>query len=402
MTMKSYRYKALDSQKGTLGKGVLYAENLDHLRKILCDQNKELLKARRCWGVFPFRKSPSLREILEFFLQWHCLLKAKLPVVESLETLQDILKASLLHDAIENILIQLKGGGSLSQSFERVSHVFPPLIMHLLRMGEEAGNLEDSLEYLITHLKRQQKTRDKTLKALLYPLCLCVVLGGSLSILISFLLPQISGLCVALNTELPWMTQTLVMASEHFGTLTGFLALGSLGGSSTVILAMVFYPSLRRALSCKLLQIPLLGPLLQVLFLSQFFEVLWVLTKSRVGLLKSMGVAKGSLKNPFLQDQWSQIQMHIKNGQKLSELLKDAWYISPFVFRMIRMGEHTGDLTLAFEHVLAFYEREVDLKTHSLLRLLEPMLLLFFGGVFLILVLGIFYPLYNSISLLEG
>lgn len=396
--LKAYRYKALD-QEGNLVKGILRASTPQQLKWMLSAQRKELISSSRDLSLR--RKTPTPSEVLHFFIQWSALLKARIPIVDALKSLLEEFEGTPLQQLLEESLFSLENGHTLSLCFKKYSHWFNEFILTLIQMGEETGELEVALDYLILHLKSQQSLKDKTRKALLYPLSLFGCVALAISVLFTVLIPQVEGFFHTLGMDLPLVTRSLLGFSRvlHVSISVVFWLGGGLGAS--LLLGILYHRSTNLFFSSLVLKIPLWGKLKKDLLLMHFFTVLSILLKSNVSLLKALDIAIKSIKNIFLKDQLMLLRNEVQKGHKISLFLKNHWFISPFVYRMVRVGEQSGSLNEAFENICHFYDREIEVHSSTFLKLLEPCLLLALGGVLLWVTLGVFYPLYHSFGSMD-
>ncbi len=186
--MKLYRYKALD-QRGALLRGSLSAQDKPHLELILSAQKKELIHARPTWDLSLFQKKTSSFEMVEFCIQLQSLLHAKVPLLETLKSIHQELSPSQLKQALDEIILEVDSGKPLSQCLRSHPKLFDDVFVSLIQIGEETGKLDESLGYLVEHMKWQESFRAKSKKALTYPLFLLSVVGVLVVVLFSTLVP---------------------------------------------------------------------------------------------------------------------------------------------------------------------------------------------------------------------
>ena len=398
--MRLYRYRAID-QRGILQRGNLSAQDKPHLELILSSQKKELIHARPTWDFSLLQKKTSSFEMIEFCIQLQSLLHAKVPLLETLKSIHQELALSQLKQALDEIILEVDSGKPLSQSLEAHPKLFDDVFISLIQIGEETGKLDESLGYLVEHVKWQESFRSKSKKALTYPLFLSGVIGLLVVILFSTLVPQMTTFFETMDLDLPLITRLLVGFSEFLAeswvVLSASLAVCSVGVLVLSKLSKVYNLLLNRLK----LKLPLTGKLNETVSLMRYFHVLSVMMSSHVEILRALKVASQTVENLFIKEKLEGVQRDIRQGQKLSVSISQIDSIPNFVHRMIKVGEQSGDLITSFKDINYFYDREVEQQTSRMLKLLEPSMLIVMGGLIAWIALAIFYPLYDSLTLME-
>lgn len=398
--MKTYFYKALD-QTGTLTRGVLQAETFDRLEKLLLSQNKELIRARTITSFSFLRRRPTSDEIIEFCIQLQSLTQAKIPLLEALTSIHETVPNSQLKYALEAIIIALSNGRIFSHCLESYPSLFDRVFITFIEMGENIGQLSIALNSLIQFLKWEEKLKAQAKKALTYPLFLLAIIIGACGVLLVTLVPQLESFMGTLGIKPPLMTIVLLKMA-HFlseGWLYSILGIGAL----FVFLKTFCRVSYRTKiiLSQLLFQIPLGGNLYKTALLARYFHILGHLVSARIDLLKSLTIAAKAVKNPYLHQKLREIEAATEQGRNVSDCLKEIDGIPNFIHRMVKVGEQSGDLETTLTEINYFYGKDLERRSEIFLKILEPMLLAFMGGVIGWIALAFFYPLYDALTYVD-
>ncbi len=204
-----------------------------------------------------------------------------------------------------------------------------------------------------------------------------------------------------MDLELPLITRLLVGFSEFLGDSWMALSMGLVACGMGILVLSKLSKVYNLLLHKLRLILPLTGKLNETISLMRYFHVLSVMMSSHVEILKALKVASQTIENIFIREKLEGVQRDIRQGQKLSVCIAQISSIPNFVHRMIKVGEQSGDLITSFKDINYFYDREVEQQTSRMLKLLEPSLLIVMGALIAWIALAIFYPLYDSLTLME-
>lgn len=398
--MTQYWYKALNG-KGQVVKDYQQASSKQNLSKILQMQQKELISARPSFQIsLPFKKA-SNQMLLEFYVQLKCLLEANLTITDAVKSISEEQSSSSFKNSLTKIILNLESGNSFSMSVKNDPSFSDPILINLLEVGEEMGTLPEAFSHIIQHLKWQDQIKQHSKKALTYPFLLTGVLGVSFYVLFKTLIPQLNDFLTSIEGEIPFATKILLYLSDFIGYWGLFLVIGIVSSLGVLYLMGCLSQSLRLLLAKFIFVIPVVGSFVLSLNLMRFFHTVSLLQTSHVDLVKSLQLGKQSIQNSYLKSQLEWVINNTITGQKLSHSLSYLNLIPRSVTQMVRVGEQSGQLSPLFQHIKSYYERDVDIKSTALLKILEPMILLILGGIILFVVMGVFYPLYDSLLVLD-
>ena len=325
------------------------------------------------------------------------MLRSGLPINEAFTIIIDSNKGRF-KNVLKKILISVQNGNTLSSSFERFPAVFGGLFVNTTRAGESSGTLEENLENLAVQLEKEKELQAKITGAMVYPafvMFAAFIMGMGMSF---FVLPKITPLFEGLKVNLPWTTRVLISFS-HFVQNSGVpLFFG-------IVLGIVFLIWLNRQKFVKpvthfvLLYFPVIKNISRNANLARFCRMLGMLLRSGLNIDEALGITADTLGNYYYRTALTKVSRRIGKGNKLSTNLNEyAKYFPPMVVSMVRVGEESGKLEETLLYLADFYDLEVDGATKALATAIEPILLLFIGGVVMVLALSIITPIYSITS----
>ncbi|OGH85822.1 MAG: hypothetical protein A2493_02225 [Candidatus Magasanikbacteria bacterium RIFOXYC12_FULL_33_11] len=327
--------------------------------------------------------------------------KSGIDIVESLSIIIESTQGRL-QKILEDILLSVKSGNTLADSFARHSHVFSGIFISSIYAGEKSGSLAENLENLSITLKKEKQLLDKIKGAMLYP---TIVLGASfaLAMAMSFLiLPKIIPLFEGLNMNLPWSTRALISFSNFINDHSVVLFWSIIGFITFLIVAIKQRQS-HPVTHWILLHFPIIKNLVRNTNLSRFSRIFGSLLRSGLSIDEALSVTEKSLDNYYYKKAIQDVSLRIKKGVKASESLKQhEKYFPKMVSRMVYVGEEAGKMEDTLLYIADFYEEEVDNSTKALSTALEPILLLFIGVVVGFLAISIITPIYNITGNIKG
>lgn len=332
----------------------------------------------------------------------HLMLKAGIPITEAVSVLEAQSKG-LARNLWKDVLFELENGASLHASLSLHTLTFDSFYLSLIRVGEESGELVESLEFLAEQLSKDLATKRKLTSALAYPALVFVatlIMGGFISL---FILPQLVDFFDSFDLELPLATRMLLLLAEFsrdYGVLTVLLLLVLL-----VILAFVVaLPGIKPAWHRILLRLPLVGGLLRLGQLSRFCRNLGVLLKSGLPVTQSLEITALTLSNLAYSQAVDEAADGIREGSSIAVVLEDrfASLFPPLLTKMIGVGERTGKLDETLLYLATYIDEEIDVSAKNFVTILEPMMLLVIGILVAGVALAIIGPIYQLTGNLGG
>jgi type IV pilus assembly protein PilC len=337
------------------------------------------------------------QDFLLFNTQLRTLLRAGLPLAQSLELLCEQQKEPNFRSLLSKIHQQVTTGVSLSDAFLSLGDTFPRLYANSLRAGERSGELEGVLGRYVEYQRLMEAVRRKITGALTYPAVLIVLSIGLVALLVTFVIPKFSDFYLQFGSELPLPTR-IVLATAR-GTQQNLLWI--------VIGLILLMAGLRmwsrsqrgrRIADRWKLRIPVLGNLVHLFAMSQFTRSLAVLLKGGTPMVPAVETASTSVKNAFISELFLGCVQQVQEGRALSEAMADTGQTPDLAMAMIRVGESTGALPEMLENTSEFLDEEIDFSLNRIVTLFEPMILVFMGLVVAGLLLAVYYPLLKLVS----
>src|SRR6185436_1854521 len=336
-------------------------------------------------------------DFLLFNQQLAALLRAGIPILQSISMLRRRATSVRLRAVLEEVEEGIHGGAALSQSFAAQGAIFPRIYTASILAGERSGALDEVLSRYVTYMRRSVALRRKIRGALAYPMFLLAASLGMVIFLTIYVVPRMSELFKGFGDKLPLVTQIVLGIS---GWLTGNIFwLAPLTIVSAVAIGLWSRtPAGRLTIDRWKLRIPLAGKLLVQLSVAQAARSLATLLAGGITLVESWEIAAESITNLELRRRSSGILPLIREGQSFTESLEAAGWLPPLALDMIGIGERSGSLREMLDEVATFYDAESEVKLEQLTTTLEPAILVFMGGIVVIILIAIYLPIIESIS----
>ncbi|REJ78964.1 MAG: type II secretion system F family protein [Acidobacteria bacterium] len=337
-------------------------------------------------------------DFLLFIQQFSALLRAGIPVLQSISLLRQRSASSSLRGILSDIEDKIRSGVPLSDAFE-MQGIFPRIFTASLLAGEQSGALDDVLSRYVVYLKRNIGIARKLRGALAYPLFLMAAAAFMVGFLVLYIVPRMSSLFEGLNTaaELPTITVLVLTVSTALASNLWWLA--------PLILALIVglylwlrTPGGRLVRDKFLLKIPLVGALIQQLAMAQLARSLSTLISGGITVPDSWDIASQAINNAELRRRSQSVLPMIREGRMFTDALIEANWMPALATDMIGIGESSGSLKEMLDEVANFYDAESEVRLEQLTTLLEPLILVVMAGVVVIILLAIYLPIIQVIA----
>ena len=345
-----------------------------------------------------FRRSGRAHLVLST-RQLATLVHAGMPLLRALRTVTDQLDPGGLRDVFASVAADVESGVKFSEALASHPRWFPPFYVNMVRAGEVGGLLDEILKRLAELLEKQAKLRDRIKGALMYPAFVMVAAVGILIVLMAFVVPTFLGMFSELGSELPLPTRILVGVATAVRSWWWIVLLGCFGAGMGMRL-LLQTPAGRRAADQSLLYAPVIGSLVERLLISRFARTFGTLIASGVPILSALETVRATVTNVVIDEALQDVERRLKVGESLARPMELSGVFPPLVTRMVALGEETGQLDQMLMRVADSYEEEVDVQLGGLTQLLEPLLIVFVGGVVGFIVIAMFFPLVSLTKLL--
>ncbi len=345
--------------------------------------------------------SVKLRDKVIFSRQFATMINAGLALLRALFILEEQTENPRLRKIIQAVRQDVEAGMPLSDSFEKHPIAFDRLYVSMVRAGEVGGVLDLTLERLATQLEKDDSLRRSVKSAMTYPILIFVFAIVVLFALIIFVIPVFAGMYDGLGGQLPLLTRIMVGASDFMRSFW-FIVFPA---------AFLLFYGLKRLKNTKTgtetwdkikLRLPMkLGPIVQKIAVSRFSRTLATLVSSGVPILQAIDITGKTSGNTVIEYAMDAVRENIKSGDSISRPLEKIKVFPPMVTQMIAIGEETGALDTMLHKIADFYEDEVDSAVKSLTSIIEPIMMIFIGGIVGLVVVSMYLPIFNLFQLVE-
>ena len=388
----------LGTETGEVIEGVHVAESEAALRQNLEARGLYVLALSRRgsfgWSGFslPQRRRIRTREFLVFNQELATLLRAGLPLVQSLDILRQRMDDPAFRTILNDVHDRVHAGAALSEAFDAQGDVVPGMYTASLLAGEKSGGLEEVIRRYVAYVKVVTALQRKTLSALVYP---AVLLGLSMvvvSIIVLNVVPEFEAFYGGFGAELPWMTQVVVAVSNtarnHF-----LLIVLSAGAAVAAVWRWLQRPGRAALLDRVVLRIPGIGSIAGQFATSQLSRTLATLLGGGIPLVDAIDVASRAIGNRFYAEQLAVVGQRVREGEALAGALEARGIFPSVVIRMVEVGEATGALREMLTSVADFFDEQIETRLGRFVTVIEPVLLIVMGLVIAALLVALYLPL---------
>jgi general secretion pathway protein F len=341
------------------------------------------------------RRRITAREVTVFTRQLAGLLKAGVPILRALLTIEQQNENPSFQATIADMLNAIRDGDMLSDVLRRYPTLFPDLYVNMVRSGESAGKLEEVLLRLAEARESDDELNSRVTAALAYPALVMVVGGGSVFVILTFFLPRIVHLFEGLAGTLPVPTRIILSISRFFADHWGWIIAAAAGGGF-LIRRFVATEAGRMWIDRVVLRLPLVGRFARDTDIVRFSRTLSLLVRSGISVEKALTLGGHTVANrPMRAAILAAANETVSQGATVAAGFKRRPEIPDFVTSMVAVGEETGRLDEALTEVAAFYQRELDRDLRLVSTLLEPVLLLIVGVVVGFIIFAMLLPIFQ-------
>ena len=400
--MGAYRYKALNAD-GRLIKGVLEADSERQLRGQLRAQNLRPIQvsgtnasATKAAGqrFRLFKPGLSTGELALLTRQLATLVASALPLDECLQAAAEQTRKARVKGILLQVRSRVAEGYTLASAMAQFPQAFGDMFRAMVHAGEQAGQLAPVLEQLADYTENRQHTAQKLQMALIYPFVLVGVAIAVVSALMIFVVPELVGIFAHTKKALPPLTVALIATSDFLRDWGIYLLLG-LAAAVVVGRRLLRDPQRQLHWHRFLLRIPGLGGILVGLDTARFASTLSILMASGVPLLDALGIAGSVMANRNLRQAAHDVAVRVEEGSSLNKALAEGEIFPPMMVHMVASGEASGELESMLGRSATNQERELEMTLGTVMGLFEPMMVVFMGGLVLLIVLAILLPIFD-------
>ncbi len=337
---------------------------------------------------------PGLDDLILLCRQLHALTRAGVPITRGIAGLSETTRNVVLREVLEKIQAELEAGRELSYAMGQYPTVFTPLMISMVRVGENTGRLDEAFGQLAQYLELDRDTRDRVKQALRYPSFVLAAISAAIVVVNIWVIPRFAAVFKSMHVELPWQTQLLIGISEFMQTNWQYL----LGAGVIGFIAARQYvrsPDGKYRWDKFKLRIPVTGSLVLRATLSRFARAFAMATRAGVPLIQTLTTVARAVDNDYVGERVLSMRNAIERGETLTRTAVATGLFTPLVIQMLSVGEETGGVETMMAEVADFYDRQVEYDLKNLSGALEPILIVAVGVLVLILALGIFLPMWD-------
>jgi type IV pilus assembly protein PilC len=393
----------LGTPGGEILEGIYIADNEDRLRRELEEKGLYILSLQRRSGLQSLSLSGSRRgrigrqEFLVFNQEMATLLKAGMPLVQSLDILRQRITNQTFKAVLDAIYEKVKAGSPLSEAFSDHGSLFPPVYAASLMAGERSGNLDSVIRRYVAYEKVIGTVRKRTISALIYPAILVTMMLVLISIIVLKVVPAFSDFYGNFDRPLPWSTRVIVAVSNAAVANVWFVLIGVIGGVTALTL-WVKHPAQRATFHRFLLTLPWFGETIRKFATAQVARTLATLLGGGIPLVNAIEIGGRSMSNRFLARELDDVRRRVQEGQSFAAALRERASFPDVSVKMIEVGESTGALQEMLNSLADFYDEEIETEVSRFITLVEPLILVIMGVIIAMVVLALYMPLFELSS----
>ncbi len=340
------------------------------------------------------------KDLQIFTRQFATLINAGIPVVDSLKILSEGLRPGLLKEASAQVKSSIESGRSLADSMAGVPGVFDRLYVNMIQAGEEAGIMDGILLRLASYMEKSEKLKSQVKGALVYPVVIIAVSILVISGILVFILPKFMEFFASSGKEPPWLTMMVVALSQSM-IKQWYWYIGAAVGGPFLFKQWIATPDGKDTFDRFIMGAPVIGEVVQKSAIARLTRTLSTLLASGVGLIEAIDISAKTAGNIVIEQALLRSKESVTSGRTFaSPLLKEKAF-PEMVVQMISIGEQSGTLDVMLGKIADFYEDEVETAVKAMTSLMEPLLMVFLGGVIAILVVAMYLPIFTMADVVQ-
>ncbi len=361
-----------------------------------------LVDYKRRWFTSGIMKQRRVKRMVaaEFFRNLSMILAGGVTLLQALEDFLDTPLDPALRKKLQFIHARISEGFQFSEALEEAGG-FSPLVIVLARIGEESGNLDRTLRDAADHLENIQDIINRTRSALSYPMFVLFAMFGALAFWLLYVFPQMLELFAGMGiTDLPLVTRALMTATDLLkqwwpAIPALFITLGFIHFLARRNERLKYWHDL------FLMKIPLFGTIIRASQFAFFFEYLSLLTGAGIDIVNSMEIMAASVRNQVMRSGVGKIKADVMSGHGLTDAFQATGFFEHFIIRLVSVGEQTGNMPEQLKTLADYYMKRVRTLVDAMAKTIEPVMITFAGGMFVIIAMGLLGPIYDLMTRIQ-
>ena len=398
-----FKYLA-STAKGELVRGVIEADSESGVEKILWASGLTIIELKKKLNLPPLHEvlpgffGVKQRDIIDFSRDFASLLEAGIPVLRALQILADYGSGKpAFKYVLRQLAADLQKGNRLSEAFAK-HPAFPKFYVHLIRVGEEVGNLSTSLNDVANHMEKDAAVVSKVKGALAYPAFVMLLAVAAIVIMMTFVVPNLTKLFKELGGELPLQTRILISLGDFFQASFVYIIIG------VVVVGVTGYlylrtPSGRRAKDALILRIPVIGGAILKSGLARFCTNMSMMVGAGIPVADALTIVSETCGNVVLAESLNVVRSKVGEGQHVSQAMSSDPIFPSLMVQMMGVGEETGSLESSMTKVAKYYEDQADRSMARVTGMLTPAITLFVGLIIGYIAVAMYGSIYSVSSI---
>ncbi len=335
------------------------------------------------------------KELVIFTRQLAATLSSGLLLTDALETIAEDLENKYFQNIIAALVTDIRGGADFSTALSKFPKIFSITYIAIIKSGEATGRLDKTITELARYLENSERLKEKVITAIRYPLFIIGFAFLVVMVIVLFLIPKFKSMFDSAGAQLPLLTRVIVNISElclHYSIGVLLAAVGAW----ILFLVLLRNPAFKYLVDVWKFKLPVVGK--EVIYkasLSSFCRTLGVLLEGGVGLSKSLEITAQVVNHSQLSQVIRCVHERVISGSEMSMEIRSHRIFPSMIRKMVAVGEKTGRVSEMLKRTSDYYEEELENSLSRLTVMLEPMLIIFIGGIVLIVVLALYLPIFK-------
>jgi type IV pilus assembly protein PilC len=390
--MLVYKYTAL-SNEGSKTTGSIFVDNYKDAYNSLLSRQYLPISLEK---INLSHKKVDLEDLFAFFLHLDLQLKCKIRINDAIESFLKLHSNSVLKTSLLTVIFELKSGSSLYEAFEKCNFIFDDMVIGLLKAAEKTGKISDIISNILKFLKMQSACKSHVRQAIIYPIFNASVAIFVLFMSVNFLGDQITSLINEYGEEnISILTKFLIYSLPYISEIFSYF----IPIVFCLLAFFVFNQNTKLILITLMMRIPKIGPLIGKIYFWQFCELIHIALNSKLNFMEAMSIAIGSIKIKNIKNRLLKIRASIADGYSIVQSFSNEKFISNSIISAIGIGEESNDLQCCFKHIGEDQYAKILSDIKKLGHCLSVGIILFTGLVFVVILYGLFSPMYNYIEI---
>ncbi|MDN3615118.1 type II secretion system F family protein [Vibrio gallaecicus] len=399
--LKNYRWKGINSSGKKVSGQTLALTELE-VREKLKEQHIQIKKIKKSSvsALTRITNRVTPKDITVLTRQLATMLTTGVPIVQAIKLVSDNHRKAEMKSILSHISKGVEAGTPISKSMRTASRHFDDLYTDLVATGELSGTLAEVFERLATYREKSEQLRAKVIKALIYPAMVVLVALAVSYLMLTMVIPEFESMFAGFGAELPWFTQQVLHLSHWMQAYSFYAAVGIIVSIISFKLVRKRSYSIRLATSRLGLKFPILGGVISKASIAKFSRTLSTSFSSGIPILTSLKTTAKTAGNLHYEVAIGEVHRETAAGMPMYIAMRNTDVFPEMVLQMVMIGEESGNLDDMLNKVATIYEFEVDNTVDNLGKILEPLIIVFLGTVVGGLVVAMYLPIFNLMSVL--